>query len=174
MNKRRAMILDTTAFIAGFSPSSIKDEIYSIPDVERELTKSSLAKLIFNTAVKAGRLKLCEPGVQYLNEARRASREVGDLLSLSETDMKILALAIQLKKEGYTPIIVTDDYSIQNVAKKLAVNYTSIAIFGIRSHLKWILYCPACRRKYPPDYKFDKCETCGTKLKRKPLSKSPV
>jgi len=174
MNKRRAMILDTTAFIAGFNPSSIHDEIYSVPDVGRELTKSPMAKLRFNTAVKAGRLKLREPGSLSLNEARKASMEIGDLPSLSEADIKILALAIQLKKEGYTPIIITDDYSIQNVAKKLSVNYASIAIFGIKFHLKWILYCPACRRKYPPDYKFEKCEICGTKLKRKALSKSPA
>ena len=174
MNKRRAMILDTTAFIAGFNPSSIHEETYSVPDVERELTKSPMAKLRFNTAVKAGRLKLREPEIQYLDKAKKASMEVGDLLSLSEADMKILALAIQLKKEKYTPIIITDDYSIQNVAKKLSVNYASIAIFGIRFHLKWLLYCPACRRKYPPDYKFEECETCGTKLKRKPLTKSPA
>ena len=174
MNERRAMILDTTAFIAGFNPSSIHNEIYSVPDVGRELTRNSMAKLRFNTAVKAGRLKLCEPRSQYLDEARKASMEVGDLLSLSEADMKILALAIQLKREGYSPIVITDDYSIQNVAKKLSVNYTSIAIFGIKFHLKWLLYCPACHRKYPPDYKSERCEICGTKLKRKPLSKSPT
>jgi len=174
MNEEKTMILDTTAFIAGFNPLSIHDEVYSVPDVRRELTKSPMAKLRFDTAVKAGRLKICEPKIQYLNKAREASVEVGDLISLSEADMKILALAIQLKREGYAPTIITDDYSIQNVAKKLSLNYMSIAIFGIKFHLKWLLYCPACRRKYPSDYKFEKCEICGTKLKRKPLSKSPA
>jgi len=173
-NERIAIIVDTTAFIAGFNAYDLHDEVYSVPDVERELTKNSIAKLRLNTAIRAGRIKLREPSVQALNKAREASKEVGDLLSLSEADMKILALAVQLKSEGYTPRIITDDYSIQNVAKKLALNYKSVATYGIKFHLKWLLYCPACRKKYPPDYKFEKCETCGTKLKRKPLRKSPA
>jgi len=171
-NERRALILDTTAFIAGFNVYKFNEEIYSVPDVKEELTKSSIAKLRLNTAIKSGRLKLREPSVQALNEVRRVSEEVGDFLSLSKADMKILALAVQLRSEGYTPKIITDDYSIQNVAKKLAVNYASVTTYGIRFHLKWLLYCPACHRKYPPNYKFERCETCGTKLKRKPLSKS--
>jgi len=174
MNERRAVILDTTAFIAGVSASGLHDEVYSVPDVEKELTKNSIAKLRFNTAIRTGRLKLREPSAHALNVAREVSKEVGDLLFLSDADMKILALAVQLKEEGYTPTIITDDYSIQNVAKKLAVNYASVTIYGIKFHLKWLLYCPACHKKYPPDYKFEKCETCGTKLKRKPLRKSPA
>jgi len=173
-DERRAIIVDTTVFIAGFDVYDLHDEVYSVPDVEKELTKSSIAKLRLNTAIRAGKLKLREPSVQALNKARKASREVGDLLSLSEADMKILALAVQLKNEGYTPQIITDDYSIQNVAKKLEVNYVSVMTYGIKFHLKWLLYCPACHKEYPPDYKFEKCETCGTKLKRKPISKSPA
>jgi len=174
MSERKAIIVDTTAFIAGFSASNLHNEIFSVPDVEEELTKSSIAKLRLSTALRAGRLKLREPSIHALKKAREVSREVGDLLSLSEADMKILALAVQLREEGYTPTIITDDYSIQNVAKKLAVNYESVTTYGIKFHLKWLLYCPACHKKYPPDYKFEKCEKCGTKLKRKPLSKSPV
>jgi len=171
---RKAIVLDTTAFIAGLNPYDLHEETYSVPNVKEELTKSSTAKFRLNIAVKAGILKLREPTVQALNKAREASKEVGDLLSLSEVDMKILALALQLKSEGYTPRIITDDYSIQNVAKKLSVDYASITTYGIKFHLKWLLYCPACHKKYPPDFKSEKCKICGTKLKRKPLSKSPV
>jgi len=174
MSKKRALILDTTAFIAGFNAPRLHDEIYSVPEVEGELTKNSIAKLRLNTAIRAGKLKLREPSAHALKKAREISKELGDLLSLSEVDMKILALAVQLREEGYAPTIITDDYSIQNVAKKLAVNYESVTTYGIKYHLKWLLYCPACHQKYPSDYKFEKCEKCGTKLKRKPLSKSPT
>jgi len=174
MSERRALILDTTAFIAGFNIPNCHDEVYSVPDVEEELKKSPMAKLRLNTAVKDGRLKIREPSIHALKKAKAVSKEVGDLLSLSEADIKIIALAVELREEGYKPVIITDDYSIQNVARKLSVKYETIITHGIHYQLRWILYCPACRRKYPPDYKFGKCENCGTRLKRKPLSKSPV
>jgi len=174
MGERRAIIVDTTAFIAGFNVLDLHDEVFSVPNVKEELTKDSMAKIRLNTAIRSGRLKLLEPNENAMKKAKKASREIGDLLSLSETDMKILALAMQLREEGYTPTIITDDYSIQNVAEKLALKYETIAIHGIKFHLKWLLYCPACHKKYPPDYNFETCKNCGTKLKRKPISKSPT
>jgi len=80
-------------------------------------------------------------------------------------------LALELKDSGLTPLIVTDDYSIQNVANKIGVEFSSLMTFGIKFRFKWILYCPACYRKYPSDYKSKVCEVCGTELKRKPKKK---
>jgi len=93
---------------------------------------------------------------------------------LSEVDLQVLALALELKSTGLSPFIVTDDYSIQNVANKIGVNFTSLMTYGIRFRFNWILYCPACHRKFPSDCKFKSCEVCGTKLKRKPLKKTPL
>jgi UPF0271 protein len=87
---------------------------------------------------------------------------------------KKLALALEFKSAGYSPLIVTDDYSIQNVANQIGVEFASLMTFGIRFRLHWILYCPACHKKYPSDYKLKACEICGTTLKRKPLSKTLV
>ena len=88
--------------------------------------------------------------------------------------MQILALALELKSADLDPLIVTDDYSIQNVANQIGVNFTSLVTYGIRFRFDWILYCPACHRKYSSDYKFKSCEVCGTELKRKPLRKTPL
>jgi UPF0271 protein len=93
---------------------------------------------------------------------------VGDSFFLSETDMQILALALELKVAGYSPQIVTDDYSIQNVATQMGVEFASLATFGIRRLLEWIRYCPACHKEYPADYGSTRCTVCGTELKRKP------
>jgi len=93
---------------------------------------------------------------------------VGDTFFLSETDKQILALALELKGSGSTPRIVTDDYSIQNVATKLGIEFASLATFGIRRLLEWVRYCPACRREYPADYASTRCTVCETELKRKP------
>jgi len=106
--------------------------------------------------------------------AKKSSTESGDMRFLSEADLQILGLAMELKVGGHAPTIVTDDYSIQNVASKIGVDFTPLVTFGIRYYLHWLLYCPACRKKYPSDYGSKRCEICGTQLKRKPLSKRPV
>lgn len=128
----------------------------------------------FNAAVENRRLMVRTPRNSFLQEVREASRKVGDVRYLSKADLQILALALELKSTGLNPLIVTDDYSIQNVANQVGVNFTSLMTYGIRFRFNWILYCPACHRKYPSDYKFKSCEVCGTKLKRKPLRKTPL
>ena len=128
----------------------------------------------FNAAVENRRLRVRTPRNSFLQEVNEASRKVGDVRYLSEADLQVLALALELKRAGFHPFIVTDDYSIQNVANQIGVNFTSLVTYGIKFRFNWILYCPACYRKYPSDYKFKSCEVCGTKLKRKPLRKTPL
>jgi UPF0271 protein len=128
----------------------------------------------FNAAVENKRLMVRTPRISLLKKVKEASRRVGDVRYLSEADMQVLALALELKSAGLDPLILTDDYSIQNVANKIGVNFTSLVTYGIKFRFDWILYCPACHRKYPSDYKFKSCEVCGTELKRKPLRKTSL
>jgi len=168
------IVLDTSAFIAGFDPLSATDEVYSVPAVERELASSSLPWTRFKTAIESGKLIVKTPSPTFLNRVNKSSKTVGDILFLSGVDLQVLALALELKNSGRSPLIVTDDYSIQNVANQMGVEFASLMTFGIRFRHHWIKYCPACYRKYPPDYKNETCEVCGTRLKRKPLRKTLV
>lgn len=172
--KERIIILDTSAFIAGFDPLTIQNEQFSVPLVRDELIANSLPWTRLTTAVGSAKLRIKQPSVESVDKVREASKKVGDILSLSEADKQVLALALELKGEGYTSLIVTDDYSIQNVANQIGVEFAPLMTFGIRFRLHWILYCPACHKKYPSDYRLKKCEVCGTMLKRKPLSKTLV
>ena len=169
---RRIVILDTSAFVAGFDPFSISEEQYSVPTVREEVAGSSMAWIRFKTAVESGKLKVKMPESAFLEKAKASASAVGDSFFLSETDFQVLALALQFKMQGCSPLVATDDYSIQNVAKHLGIEYAPLATFGIRLPLKWVRYCPACRRKYPADYKFRICRVCGTELKRKPSRKN--
>jgi UPF0271 protein len=127
-----------------------------------------MAWVRFKTAVENGKLKVKAPSEEFLNKVKASAITVGDSFFLSETDMQILALALELKAAGYNPQIVTDDYSIQNVATQMGIEFASLATFGIRRLLEWVRYCPACHREYPADYGSTNCTVCGTKLKRKP------
>ena len=172
--EERVLVLDASALIAGFDPLSVDDMQYSVPEVRRELVSNSLPWVRFNTAVEGGRLKVGVPTDRSLRRVREASKRVGDVLFLSDADMRVLALALELKDDGYNPQIVTDDYSIQNVADQLGIGFAPLMTCGIRFRLQWIRYCPACYRKYPSDYRFKSCEVCGTELRRKPLRKKAV
>jgi len=170
--ERRALVLDTSAFIAGFDPLAVPERQYTVPEVRRELAAGSMPWMRFNAAVENRKLIIRKPKSSVFQEIQEASRKVGDMRYLSEADLQVLALALELKGRGLSPLIVTDDYSIQNVANKIDVKFTSLLTFGIKFRFKWILYCPACYRKYPSDYKFKICEICGTELKRKPMKKT--
>lgn len=163
--------MDTSAFVAGFDPLSIREEQYTVPMVRKEIAGNTMAWVRFKTAVESGKLRVKMPRGHFLEEVKASSKLVGDVFFLSEADFQVLALALELKKHGFSPLIATDDYSIQNVANQMGIEFASLATFGIRFRLEWIRYCPACHRKYPADYKFRKCEVCGTELKRKPLRK---
>jgi UPF0271 protein len=162
------MVLDTSAFVAGFDPFTVREEQVAPPLVELEVKKNAMTMFRFNTAIENGRVKIFEPSPQFLEEVKACATSVGDSFFLSETDMHVLALALEVKARGDCPQIVTDDYSIQNVATKLGVGFVSLATFGIKRVLNWIRYCPACRRTYPANFQSSECPVCGTRLKRKP------
>ena len=162
------MVLDTSAFLAGFDPFSVSEDQATVPKVEEEIRANSMSWVRFKTAVENGKLKVRAPSEESWNRVKASASRVGDSFFLSETDLQLLALALELKVEGCTPQIVTDDYSIQNVATQIGIDFVSLATFGIRRLLEWVRYCPACHREYPANYKSTNCEVCGTDLKRKP------
>lgn len=168
MSNKHVVILDTSAFVSGFDPFTTQEEQFVPPKVEAEVKRNSMTLLRFSMAVESNRLKILEPSPQFVKIVKECATSLGDSFFLSDTDMQVLALALEIKEKGDIPQIVTDDYSIQNVATKLGVNFVSLATLGIKRVLSWIRYCPACHRTYSSNYKNVECPVCGTQLKRKP------
>jgi UPF0271 protein len=161
-------VLDTSAFLAGFDPFSVGTEQVTVSKVEEEILRNSMIKMRFETAVESGKVKVKTPTQKFSDSVKTFASKVGDSFKLSEADMQLLALALELKAEGYTPKIVTDDYSIQNVATQMGIGFLALTTFGIKRLLEWIRYCPACYREYSANCKNKECQICGTELKRKP------
>jgi endoribonuclease Nob1 len=168
MNCKRVVVLDTSAFVAGFDPFSLPEEQVTVPKVEEEILRNSMVKMRFEMAIESGKVKVKAPSQEAAAKLEASANKVGDSHKLSEADRQLLALAVELKASGYTPQIVTDDYSIQNVATQVGIEFLSLATFGIKRLLEWIRYCPACHKQYSADCKFKECQICGTELKRKP------
>jgi UPF0271 protein len=167
----KVLIVDTSAFIAGFNPFSVEEKVYTVPEVGKELLENTIPYFRFETSYNCGRLKIESPSLKTKKIVVEKAIKLGEKLALSEADLEILALALDLKLKGKEPIIVSDDYSIQNMAESLGLKYSSLITLGISYKFKWILYCPACFKKYPQSYGLNLCIVCGTALKRKVLKK---
>ncbi|MCW3982073.1 MAG: ribonuclease VapC [Candidatus Bathyarchaeota archaeon] len=173
-NGQTALVLDTSAFVAGFDPLSIEDLQFSVPEVRDELIRNTLPWIRFRTAVEKGKLKVKAPKPEFLGRVKAEAKATGDFLFLSNADKQVLALSLELRAGGSNPQVVTDDYSMQNVVSLLQIQFVPLMTFGIRYRLSWMLYCPACYSKYPGDYGDKYCKICGTELKRKPVGRKPI
>jgi endoribonuclease Nob1 len=105
--------------------------------------------------------------LQILNSDRKsidkvvgAATRTGDYQKLSEADISIIALALQLEI-----VLVTNDYAVANVASTLKIPVKSVGSKGITHTRRWITYCSACGRAFGPNAK--ECRLCGNRLRRK-------
>ncbi len=167
------IILDTSALIAGYEASS-EAEHYTTPSVKEELGEAGLPLLRLETAIHTGRLKMMEPEKRYLDQVRSTAAELGEAGKLSEADMEVLAIGLQLKALGEHPLIISDDYSLQNIADRFGLDYRGMATQGIKRRIRWEVYCPGCRGRFKGLSPDAQCPICGTRLKRRPIEKGPV
>ncbi|MFH0896689.1 MAG: NOB1 family endonuclease [Candidatus Bathyarchaeota archaeon] len=158
----------------GYDPLSISGEQFTTSSVINELHPNTTPHTRLELALETGKVKIHSPSQSMLEEIEETSRRVGDITALSRADKDVLATALTLSKEGFSTTIVSDDYALQNVAEFLGLKYVSLTTLGIRYRFRWVLYCPACKRRYTPDVHTTVCSVCGTQLKRKVLRKKSV
>ena len=169
--RTNVLVLDTSALVMGLNPSALNMPTYSVPSVMEELIPGTLPYTRFSASIDAGRLIVERPTPSSMEIVQETSSKVGDFDVLSNTDVEVLALALDLRKKSLSPAIVSDDYAVQNVSETLGIEHASLATFGIARRFDWIYYCPACFRRYPGAGDLEVCQVCGTKLKRKPFRK---
>lgn len=151
------LIVDSSVFVCGYRIGSA--EALTVPGVMREL-KDVRSITLFEQARSTG-LKV-EPAEQrYIDEVVKTARRTGDVGVLSETDIHLLAKALQYIGKG--ACIITDDYAIQNVASRLGIQIKPIMQHKIRDVLIWKKRCIGCGRYFAQG---DICSVCGSKLKR--------
>ncbi|MCD6420938.1 MAG: hypothetical protein J7L17_00820 [Thaumarchaeota archaeon] len=161
---RRVAVLDSTAFIIGFTEAG-GDAVVTSSKVLEE-AKWGEAEYRALAGRESGTIKVIDPKPEYLEEVRRAARRLGEF-ELSETDLSILALALQLSRSGDEAYLVTSDYSIQNLASKLGIRVKPVLHRGIRRVISWEIYCSVCGW-VGEGIPGEPCPRCGHRLKRRP------
>ena len=98
---KRIVVLDTSAFLAGFDPFSLSEEQVTVPKVEEEIRKNSMILVRFKTSLESGKLKIKTPKEDFLNQVKASARKVGDSFKLSETDIAAFGFSFTVENRRF-------------------------------------------------------------------------
>ncbi len=163
-----AVILDSSGFYSGLA-FSMKN-FYTTKGVLKEISHIKLSKLALESLLEQGLIKVDEGKKEHFKKVIEVAKRSGDFKRLSKTDLSLLALALKLKDENFDSLIVSDDYSLCNVAKLLNLKVTTSVTRGITKVIRWIVYCKSCKKVFG-EYDVKVCDVCGSPLARKPRGK---
>ncbi len=95
-------------------------------------------------SLSAGKLVIVDVPDKFLVEAVRVAGDLGEFSKLSKADISLTALMIMLVRVcgGVDVFVVTDDYSLQNIA-----NYLGLRVLGVKRRTidKVVKYVSVCR-----------------------------
>tara|TARA_B100000674_G_scaffold490346_1_gene506019 strand:- start:478 stop:978 length:501 start_codon:yes stop_codon:yes gene_type:complete len=155
-------VLDTAALINW--PIELLDGGYVVEKQRLEISRISPERIL---SLEAANLMWMSPSIESINQATKISHETGDLDGLSETDLSLLALVIDIKGRLYT-----DDYRIQNVCNSAGIEWSPVQTVGISETWNWELKCRGCGKvtsgrweTRPARESPGECGDCGSKLK---------
>ena len=151
-------LLDTSAILSG-KDLRIEGDTYTTESVIDEFKPGGKSYRKLEYLLSAG-LHVYSPSNESLEKVKTAASHTGDAKRLSEADRSVIALAIDLKA-----VILTDDYSIQNLARHLGIEFRGVSMKGIENEIRWRYRCAGCRKYY--DEPLDECPICGASIKSK-------
>ncbi len=146
-------VLDSSALLTG---RQFPGDLLTVPGVLRELHRHGMTPQL--EAILATQVRVASPGAAAKERVRAAGESTGDAHRLSPTDRELLALALE---EQAT--LVSDDYSIQNLARILGLPCEPILTPGIKETWRWTYRCTGCGRTWPEWH--EECPTCGAVLR---------
>jgi UPF0271 protein len=161
--KKHVFIIDTSAILSGKNINLGEAVMIISPAVYEELKPGGRDYRTFQFLLEKG-LSIISPSKESLDIIQKTAEETGDKDRLSTADIEILALALDINKEvGKEAIILTDDYSIQNVASTLDIKYQNFSQRGIIKKVNWQYRCPGCKKQFNKSVKI--CPICGTETR---------
>lgn len=149
-------ILDTSVILSGKNiPLSV--DLYIPPGVLDEIKEGGRWYRKLQLMLAAG-MKVVTPPGTVIEDVEKHAKKTGDYLRLSSTDIEMIALALYIDAT-----ILTDDYSIQNLAKEMGVRYKGVAQEEIKEGYTWKYRCKKCGQIYKEE--LDECSRCGGDIK---------
>ena len=94
---KKTAVVDTNAIVAGLQLHALADRVVTIEEVFKEVRDAQSRQIL--AALPFG-IEALNPAVESLTAVTRFARATGDLQSLSDVDLKVLALAHTLEREA--------------------------------------------------------------------------
>ena len=164
IDKKKIFIVDTSAIFSGKPLSFDNAQLITTINIENEIKPGGrdYQNYIF---LKEKCLILKVPSKDSLKKIKETLEKTGDINRLSFFDIEILAIALdENKQKNVEVVILTDDYSIQNVATYLKIKFRGINQNGITKKFKWISRCRGCGKKFKDNISI--CPICGSDTKK--------
>ncbi len=150
-------VLDAGVFINNLSYLFEDKLSITTPLVEEEV-KTSKAKMDFHRFSLQG-LNIVMPSKESIDKAKELVNKTKHKISL--TDLTLLALCMEYKQKGKEVVLVTDDYSLQDLASSQNIEIEGITRNPTTKKYRWKRICIACNKETPHEI----CEICGLKTK---------
>lgn len=156
-------ILDTSLLLGGKEP----------PQDGRWATTPEAAAEVTPGGRDAARFERWRSNGLEIRSARQESQDrvdetairAGTLTRLSVADQSLIALALDMDA-----VLVTDDYTMLDVASRLDVQTRTVNQDGIEGHVDWKPRCTGCGRWFDEPQKKDECPICGSPVKAKRMA----
>ncbi|MEM1610969.1 MAG: NOB1 family endonuclease [Sulfolobales archaeon] len=158
-----ALIVDTAGFLAGYIATIYGARIFTVKEVLEEV-KDTWSKERLELVLDSGKIDVLEPSNESIKKARAIASGENLLDALSETDQKLLALAIELKEKGQKVALITDDSYLHVLARKLGIASRGVRREVPKRFKPRIYICEVCG--YSTIKKIDRCPICGSPIKR--------
>jgi len=163
IKKTKVFIIDTSALLSGKSLHITDGIMVTTPGVCSEMKPGGRDHRAFQLLQEKG-LSVESPSNESADFIKKTAKETGDIQRLSSADIEILSLSLDyIKNDMKQPIILTDDYSIQNIASILHLPFQNISQKKITKKFKWFCRCPGCGKQFTEPVKT--CTICGTATK---------
>jgi UPF0271 protein len=150
-------VLDASSFYAGI-PFSSQEISFTTPLVFEEIKHIKKEQEAITALIELKRLRVIEPERKFTEIVKQKATETGDFHNLSEEDISVIALCLQLGGE-----LLTDDFAISNVAKHLNLKVLPVMTRGVVK-TNWIYFCSGCEKSFS---KLSLCPICGNMLRRR-------
>jgi len=155
-------ILDTSALINW--PIDALDGGFAVNGQRSEVERIAPERIL---SIETARVNWISPSTESVQESTVIARKTGDLDGLSETDLHLLALAIELGGHLHT-----DDYRLQNLCKTAGVRWSPVVSEGISDVWNWEIRCRGCgalvagaENTRPASQEIGVCPECGSELR---------
>lgn len=161
------LVLDTSLLLGGKDPPR-GARWATTPEAAAEVSPGGRDARRFEDWSSLG-LQVRSPGPAARTQVDEAAARAGTLPRLSPADRSLLALAVELGAEA---TLVTDDYTMLDLAARLRVRTQTVNQDGIRASLDFRPRCSGCGRWFEAPQKADTCPVCGSPVKPRPWKPS--